>query len=172
MLEGYIASSADGFVADAEGGVSFLDPYNDGDYGYDAFLDRMDGIVMGRATYDQIIGWGIDWPYARKECFVVTSSDLAHPPETVRRWTGSLCSFAAHTGVRAFWVLGGARLQAGFIASGLLDRLQLFLMPVLLGRGTPLFSHQGAPVGMALAGQRAYDNGVVALDYRFAAEAA
>ena len=172
MLEGYIASSADGFVADAEDGVSFLVPFNDADYGYEAFLARMDGIVMGRATFDQIIGWGIDWPYPGKDCHVVTSSDLTDAPDGVSRWTQSLAAFAAHVGDRIFWVLGGARLQAGFIAEGLLDRLQLFLMPVLLGPGTPLFPHAGAPVRMALAAQQTYGNGVVALDYRLTKGAA
>lgn len=171
MLEGYIASSADGFVADAKGGVSFLDPFSDADYGYNAFLSRMNGIVMGRTTYDQIIGWDIDWPYPGKECHVVTSSNLDNPPDGVSRWTGSLAAFAAHAGKRAYWVLGGARLQAGFIAAGLLDRLQLFLMPVLLGGGTPLFRHAEAPVRMTLAAHRSFDNGVVALDYRLGSEA-
>jgi len=166
MLEGYIASSADGFVADTHGGVGFLDAYQDADFGYDAFLAQIDGIVMGRATYDQIAGWDIPWPYPGTPCHVLTSTDLIAPLEGVQRWSEGLATYAAAMVDRTIWVLGGARLLADCIAQGLMHRLQLFLIPVLLGRGVPLFPHDGPLVSLTLTAQMTHANGVVALDYR------
>ncbi|MBF9031398.1 dihydrofolate reductase [Rhodobacterales bacterium HKCCE3408] len=169
MLAGYMAISADGYVADAEGGVGFLDPFNDIDYGYEDFAARLDAVILGRRTYDQTLGFGVPWPYAGKTGHIVTSTDLGDAPEGVNRWTGTLAEYAAAMADRLSWVVGGAKLQAAFLAEGLLDRLELFVMPVLLGRGVPLFPHDGAPVRLRLADQNAWPNGVVRLDYRKAA---
>ena len=156
MLEGYIASSADGFVADSDGGVGFLDSFNAVDYGYEDFFSRVDSLVMGRRTFDQVAGFDIAWPYAGKDCHVITSSDLTDPPEGVHRWQDGLQAFAEAMQDRTVWVLGGAKLQSGFIAAGLLGRLNLFVMPVLLGKGVPLFAHDGPPVSMRVHAQTAY----------------
>jgi dihydrofolate reductase len=166
MLRGYMAISADGFAADADGGVGFLDPFNAIDYGYDAFIAELDAVIMGRATYEQVLGFGIPWPYGGKTAHVVTSTELSDPPAGVTRWHGSLAAYAAAMSGKVSWVVGGPRLQAAMLAEGLIDRLELFVMPVLLGRGIPVFPHDGAPVALRLADLTRYDNGAVRLDYR------
>ena len=166
MLCGYIASSADGFVADAEGGVGYLDAFHDVDYGYDAFYTGVDALVMGRATYDQVIGFDRSWPYPGKPCHIVTSTDLLHPPKGVSRWLGGLSDYATAMRETCAWVVGGARLQADFIAAGLLDRLQLFIVPILLGCGIPLFPHSGRAISLTLSTSTTFDKGLIGLDYR------
>ena len=53
----YIASSVDGFVATADGGVKWLDAFHDPEgYDYDRFIRQIDAIVIGRATFDQVPG--------------------------------------------------------------------------------------------------------------------
>lgn len=168
MLRGYIASSTDGFIADAEGGVGFLDAFDGVDFGYDAFYDSIDSLIMGRATYDQVRGFDLPWPYAGKPCHVATSTDLSAPPAGVSRWTGTLPDYAAAMRGKTAWVVGGARLQAGFIAAGLLDRLTLFVMPILLGRGVALFPNASGAVPLVLSETQTYGRGVVRLDYRVA----
>lgn len=168
MLVGYIAMTADGYVADADGGVGFLDPFTGEDHGFDAFWAGIDAVVMGRTTFDQVLGFGVDWPYAGREAHVITSSPLAgDAPDGVTRWMGSLAEYADAMRDRKSWVVGGARLQAAFIVEGLLDRLQVFVMPVLLGGGVPLFANSGAPIPMRLEGSKAFPDGSVMLDYRF-----
>lgn len=171
MLRGYMACSADGFIADAKGGIGFLDAFDGVDFGYDAFYGKIDALIMGRATYDQVRGFDLPWPYGGKPCHVVTSTDLTDPPEGTGRWRASLAEYAEAMRGKVAWVVGGARLQADFIAARLLDRLTLFVMPVLLGQGLPLYPDAGGPVPLVLSQTRTYDRGVVRLEYRVAGKA-
>lgn len=76
MIRGYMAMSADGYIADAGGGVGWLEPFEDVDYGYDAFLGEIETVVMGRRTYEQIEGFGLGWPYGHREGIVLSSGGL------------------------------------------------------------------------------------------------
>ena len=59
--------------------------------------------------------------------------------------------------------LGGARLAAEFFRQDLVDELRLFVNPILLGEGTPLFPAQTVRRRLRLVESRTYGNGVVLL---------
>ncbi len=61
--------------------------------------------------------------------------------------------------------LGGADLADTFRRLGLIDEYWLYIHPVLLGQGRPLFKHADARTGLTLAGTQAFGNGVVLLRY-------
>jgi len=77
----YVAASLDGYIATSDGGVDWLSQFEaEGeDYGYAAFFESIDGLLMGRATYDQVLGFG-EWVYGEKPCWVCTGRSL-HPPK-------------------------------------------------------------------------------------------
>ncbi|MCJ7716323.1 MAG: dihydrofolate reductase family protein, partial [Anaerolineales bacterium] len=62
----YIATSLDGFIARKDGSIDWLmdipNPDNS-DYGFSAFMERIDGIIMGRNTFETVLSFG-QWPYA------------------------------------------------------------------------------------------------------------
>jgi dihydrofolate reductase len=174
MIRGYIAQSADGYVADRDGGVSFLDPFQTDEAGkdYEAFLQTIDTVVMGRTTYDQIVGFGMGWPYEGKRAIVVTSSELrwdgVAPIGSPEVWAGGISSLVRHlhdTVEGDAWVVGGPRLQSAFLADGHLDRLDLFIMPVFLGGGVRLFESDAVGPTMALREATEMAKGVVKLAY-------
>ena len=69
----YIAQSLDGYIADADGGVGWLEAAGGGeDYGYDAFFRGVGALAMGAATYEQLLSWGV-WPYADVPTWVFTA---------------------------------------------------------------------------------------------------
>ncbi len=75
----YIACSLDGFIAKKDGSLDWLDAIenpNEDDYGYNDFYSRIDTIVMGRKTYEEILGFGVEWPYNDCQTYVVSSKDL------------------------------------------------------------------------------------------------
>lgn len=62
-------------------------------------------------------------------------------------------------------MVGGAQLQARFRELGLLDEHWLYVHPVILGQGRPLFPKAEQPYGLRLAETRSFGNGVVLLRY-------
>lgn len=166
----YMAQSLDGFVADAEGGVDWLDAFDDGedeavDYGTDGFMDEVDALVMGRATFDQITGFDV-WPYEGKRVFVLTSSPITDPPEGVEATSDAAGMIAELRGEAArVWIVGGPAAVLAMRSLGALDTVELFVMPILLGTGVPLFGDEAEPLPLNLKSSHAYPNGVVQLVY-------
>lgn len=174
MIRGYMAQSADGYVADRDGGVGFLDPFQTDEAGedYAAFIKTIETVVMGRRTYDQIVGFGVGWPYEGKRAIVVTSraleADGAPPLGAPELWSGGLAALARHledTSQGDVWIVGGPRLQGAFLAGGHLDRLDLFVVPVLLGGGVRLFEAERAGPPMTLLGVTELPKGMLKLAY-------
>ena len=139
----YIATSLDGMIARRDGGIDWLAEGGAGpeEFGYDAFYAGTDAILMGRGTYDAVRAMG-EWPYPGKPTFVVTSRPLADAPTGVEARPGDLPAVVAELEARRFthvWVEGGGQLLRGMIAIGRLDRLEMAVIPVILGDGIPLF---------------------------------
>ena len=61
--------------------------------------------------------------------------------------------------------LGGADLAATFLREDLVDELRLYVHPVVIGRGTPLFKPSDARIDLRLVDTRTFGNGVVLLGY-------
>ena len=173
VIRGMMAASLDGFAADAEGGVGWLAPFEAADWGYAAFLAEIGTVVLGRRTYEQAKVLSAEWPYAGKRAIVV--SRRLHGPLAggAELWSGGVPALAAYLRALAggdVWVVGGPMLQSALIALGALDRLELCLVPRVLGAGVPVFAPGARPeVQPQLAGVRQLPLGMVMLDYRFGA---
>ncbi|TCK28955.1 dihydrofolate reductase [Ancylobacter aquaticus] len=168
-FRGFIAASLDGYIADREGGLDWLTPFDDVDSGYGAFIADIGTVVLGRATFETVAAMPGDWLYAGKRAVVVTSRPLADAPAGVEAWHGGVPALIAHLRDmpnEIVWVVGGGGLQSAFIAAGALDRLDLFVIPVLLGGGVPLFPPEATPARrLALVETESYANGMVRLRY-------
>lgn len=171
QLRGMMASSIDGFAAEPGGGVSFLDDFHDVEWGYDAFLGGIGTVLMGRRTYEDALRLGPGWPYPGKRAIVLSRS-LSEPlagEATV--WNGDLPSLVDRLRTLAdgdVWVVGGPMLQSALIALGALDRLELCIVPRLLGQGIRTFPPSSAgPRVPELTEVKQYRKGLVILDYRF-----
>ena len=143
QIKGYIATSADGYIATKEGSVEFLAPYQAIDCGYNDFIQDIDIVVMGRKTYKVICSFGGEWPYPNQKGFIVTSDsslDLVHSSLSV--WHHGVHELVDHLRQNFegnVWIVGGTQLQNTFLEYNLLNSLEIFVMPVLLGDGIPLF---------------------------------
>ncbi|MEQ8398096.1 dihydrofolate reductase family protein [Thalassobaculum sp.] len=161
----YMAISLDGMIADAEGGVEWLNRWDDVDYGTATFMTEVDVLVMGRATYDQVLGFG-QWPYAGKRAFVLTSRPIGDAPEGVEG-TSDIAGLVAELrdeGAQV-WIVGGAETVSACISMGAIDTVELFVMPVLLGEGVPLFVGDGPELPLVLRENKSWPNGVVGMVY-------
>ncbi|MEU0673195.1 dihydrofolate reductase family protein [Streptomyces sp. NPDC006172] len=61
--------------------------------------------------------------------------------------------------------LSGASLASAFLRQGLVDAFRIYVHPVLVGEGTPLFARDAAPADLRLVESRTFGNGVVLLLY-------
>jgi dihydrofolate reductase len=163
----YAATSLDGFIADVEGGVGWLERYNASELGYEAFLAKVGAVVLGRATYEQSLTFG-PWPYEGRRGLIVTSRPIDGLPEGVRAVTtgelpAALADLRAQT-TGEVWIVGGGKTARACVEAGLVDELELYVVPRLLGRGIPLLGERGVE-SMKLLETRAFENGVVMLRY-------
>ena len=165
----YIAASIDGFVASADGSVEWLDAFHDPEgYGYDQFLQRIDAIVIGRTTFDQVLGFG-SWPYSGIDTYVLTSWPIDNPPPRTVAWLSGVATLAEHLRSTSLlgdvWILGGPKCIDAFRELGVIDLYEIYVMPVLLGSGMPLF-REGGTASLHLVDSHVYADGVVRLVYR------
>jgi len=154
MICGYIASTLDGYIAAPDHSFSFLDPYPAEDAGYEEFYAGIGTLVMGRTTYDVCRRTMPSWPYAGKRLIVVTSHAIEDLPPDAETWSAGIDALIDHLRANAkqdVWIVGGGRLQQAFIDRDALDRLDQFIVPVVLGGGIPLYPDVAQPRTLRLA---------------------
>ncbi len=142
----YIATSMDGYIADRNGGLEWLSSVpNPGglDFGWKDFMNRIDALIMGRVTFETVLGFNGGWPY-NKPVFVISntlktiSSELTGKVEIIRGPLEDSVEKLNNMGYENIYVDGGKTTQ-NFLRAGLIDELIITTIPVLLGGGTPLF---------------------------------
>lgn len=167
-----LALSLDGFIADRDGRTDWLTAYPAVRAGFDDFLAEIKTLVMGRATYDRLRSdAGGGWPYPGRRCLVVTSHSLDTAPDEVEPWLGDLARLAAslRAGTEGdVWVVGGARAIRAFLDLGAIDRLDLAIVPYLLGNGRRLFLPSDIGGALMLRSAETSPGGIVTLSYQSA----
>ena len=170
----FIATSLDGFIARANGGLDRLDAANatvtEGeDCGYGAFMESVNALIMGRKTYEQVLSFG-QWPYGSKPVIVLSRNEMSIPAElapTVSHSSESpreLHDRLSAAGAKRLYIDGGITIQR-FLAAGLIDDLTITLIPVILGSGIPLFGDLAQDVALKHVSTVSYDFGFVQLTY-------
>lgn len=169
----FIATSLDGFIARTNGGLDWLDPPEGAaivDHGYDAFMAEIDVLVMGRATFETVLGFGIGWPF-KKPVVVLASSPVTIPDElrgSVEWMAGepaAILSRLAERGYTHAYLDGGKTIQR-FLEAGLVGRMIVTRIPILLGSGIPLFGPLSRDVRWQHVATRSFDGGLVQSEYR------
>jgi dihydrofolate reductase len=160
----YVAASQDGYIAGPHGELDWLpQPSSDHDYGYAEFFAGIDGLVMGRKTYQVSLSFGEgieDFPYENKPAWVLTrqnAHDLAPLPPSVRLTQDAPEQLLAHwrrLGLRRVWLVGGGELAAQFFQAGCLHDIVLSTIPRRIGNGIPLMGPLGTHVPMLYGTQR------------------
>lgn len=164
-----VAASLDGFIAGKDGDYDWItmDPAID----FAALFAEFDAAVMGRKTYEVVTRDGHMGMMAGLQC-VVFSRTLApvetkglrvvadDPAEVVRQ-------LKAQPG-KDIWLYGGGELFRTLLAAGLVDTVELAVIPVLLGEGVPLVA-PGQRAVLELCDHKVLPgSGIVILAYRVA----
>lgn len=170
----YVASSIDGFIADREGRLDWLLEFGMEEFSphYEAFLENVGVVVMGSTTYEFVLGEGLEtWPYDGLQTRVLTHRELSVAVEgaDIRFESGDVVDL--HAGWveaadgRDVWIVGGGAIAAALADAGLLDVVDLTIMPVVLGAGAPLLPLAGTRALTAEA-TTTYPSGALGVTYR------
>lgn len=171
----YIAVSVDGYIARADGDVSWLHnpAYESGpgeDLGYDSFIESVDFLVMGRLSFEKVLTFG-DWPYDGQQVVVLSSRDIELTPtlkDKVRVSNGSpeaVVAELAAAGGRHLYIDGGITIQR-FLRANLIREITLTIIPIILGQGIPLFGNLENDRPLILQRSQSFSNGMVQNFYR------
>ena len=174
----YCAQSLDGYIARADDSIDWLTDY-EGEFAgaselplgdsYERFMDGIGALVMGSATYAFVEALA-EWPYPDHPTWVLTSRDQRVPDGAdVRLVYGPVgavhTEVVASAGGRDVWVVGGGNVASQYAAAGLLDRVEVTVVPVVLGAGKPVFDEELAAPPLQLVSTRPFANGMVELRY-------
>ena len=166
----FIATSLDGFIARNDGGIDWLPGFESGeDYGFSAFMRSVDGMVMGRHTYELVAAFGT-WPYGRTPVTVLTTRGVAIPETLAATVTAmsatphEVVQQLAERGMNRLSIDGGKTIQ-GFLAEGLITDMVITRIPVLIGTGIPLFGPLPADIPWRHTATSTYPNGLVQSRY-------
>ena len=112
-ISSYIAVSLNGKIAKKDSSVDWLEsiPNPDkSDYGYEDFYTSIDTTIQCSSTYNQVMGWGIDFPYADKKNYVFTRNSKLENTKHVDFISNNHVDFIKQLKKQsgsAIWLIGG-----------------------------------------------------------------
>ncbi len=162
-----VAASLDGYIAGPNGEADWITM--DPDIDFAGIFSRFDALLMGRRTFTGMVKPGKkSSPWNMKTLvFSRTLKQSDYPGVTIvssnpREAIDALRS----TEGKDIWLFGGGGLFASLAGMNLVDSVSVALVPVMLGRGLPLFPGDSARVPLKLTSQRTYEkSGIVSLEY-------
>ncbi len=164
----YIATSLDGFIADKDNSIDWLNtfpPPEGSDMGFETFMNGIDALVMGRITFETVLSFGVEWPY-QKPVFVWSRSETKIPKELSSKafaTTGTpveITTVLQQKGMSRLYIDGGKTIQS-FLEQDLIDEMIITTIPLLLGGGSRLFGALEAPKTFTCTHTECFNNGVV-----------
>ncbi|MDX1645789.1 MAG: dihydrofolate reductase family protein [Longimicrobiales bacterium] len=139
-----VAMSLDGFIADRHGGYGWI--VEESEIDFETYLEKIDTLVMGRGTYDlarrQSAGLtmfeGFDIHVVSTTLDPADVADATLISEDVEGAVRTLKEAPDDGPTKDIWLFGGGVLFRSLFEAGLVDRVEVAVIPVLLGEGVPV----------------------------------
>jgi len=161
-----VAASLDGYIAGPNGEYDWI--IQDPEIDFRATFAEFDTLLMGRGTFEPMSKGGGGGTFGLK--VVVVSRTLRqsdYPRVTIlgEGWEEKVAAMKAEEG-KDIWLFGGGLLFRSCLDAGLVDTVEVAVIPVLLGGGIPLLPSTVQQTRLELTGHRIYNNtGIVRLEY-------
>lgn len=160
----FIAQTLDGYIAGPDGSLDHLKPFEANDYGWDDFIATVDGMIMGRNTFDAIYP-DHGWPYPESLPAIIMTHRILPQGVPAHVRVSESIDKAAELMPNAY--VDGALVINQCLAKRLVREARIFTLPVLLGTGTRLFPEQEhRPETWQLAATRSFPCGTVESHFR------
>lgn len=166
----FVAASVDGFIATQDGGLDWLErpefsatPMKG--LSYAEFISSVDCLVMGRKTFEKVMSFE-KWPYEGTPVVVLSRSQTQVPAGLegkVEFRSGSpheIIDCLQNDKRNHLYIDGGVTIQK-FLEANLIHEITITRIPVLLGKGIPLFCASGTSHVLKLVGAAISESGIV-----------
>jgi dihydrofolate reductase len=164
-----VAMSLDGYIAGPKGEFDWIIMDPDIDFG--ELMGAFDTVLLGRKTYEvtRQQGGGGEMPGMQAYVFSRTLRQEDCPDVTVSDDPAETVPALKATSGMDIWLFGGGSLFGSLLQLGLVDSVEVAIIPVLLGGGLPLLPSPASTAKLKLAKHRVYEKtGTVALEYSLA----
>jgi dihydrofolate reductase len=169
----FIATSLDGFIAKPDGDIKWLlerdDPSED--HGYNSFIANVEGIVMGRGTYEKVITME-EWHYSKPVIVLSKTLTKSSVPERLKNKVEilnlsprELMNHLDKEGWKRVYVDGGQVIQS-FLRENLIEDMVITKVPVLIGQGRSLFGNLTKDITLEHLKTISFPSGLVQSHYR------
>jgi dihydrofolate reductase len=148
--------SLDGYLAGLNGEIDWIT--NDPEVDFVSLLAQFDTMVMGRKTYEfaRAHGASVRMPGIDPYVFSRTLEQAQCPDVTLSVDAGKTVSNLKQKGGKDIWLFGGGSLFRSLLDLGLVDTIEVAIIPVLLGGGVPLLPAAGTRANLQLVRHRLY----------------
>jgi dihydrofolate reductase len=158
-----VAVSLDGFIAGPNGEHDWIimDPSLD----FGALFKQFDTLLMGRRTFEMARQGGDTMPGMQTIVFSRTLRQADYPKVVVTKKVAETISALKEKPGRDIWLFGGGELFRSVLGAGLVDTIEVAVIPILLGQGVPLLPAGTRSPVLELTETKALPTGIVLLSY-------
>jgi dihydrofolate reductase len=160
-----VAASLDGYIAGPKGEAEWiiLDPEID----FAKMFKEFDTVLLGRRTFEAMAKSGTTaMPGLQTYVFSRTLRQQDYPDVTILSGGAeSILSTIRREPGKDIWLMGGGSLFRSLLAAGLVDTVEVSVVPVLLGEGIPLLPPPATEARLELVRHTVYGTGIVCLQY-------
>jgi len=160
-----VVTSLDGYIAGPKGEHDWI--IRDPDFDFNALFNQFDTILVGRRTFDTMVAaQRVTMPGMKTIVFSRTLRQEDHPQVVIvaNDQQLTIAALKASPG-KDIWLFGGGSLFRSLAADGLVDTVEVRIVPILLGGGLPLSPDLKNPVKLALIANKVYPTGIVSPEY-------
>lgn len=137
------------------------------DYGYQAFFESVDTVIMDESFYLNILSMDIIWPYKDKPVYVVTPYPL-EDKDKVHFITDdpiqNIDKLRKQEG-KEIWLACGGKLLTVLLNEDMINEMTINRFPVIIGSGMPLFPDNPKESKWNVKSSTGYQNGITQTIY-------
>ena len=161
-----VAMSLDGYIAGPNGENDWI--IMDPDIDFNAFISQYDTLLIGRGTYEPMVESGrVGMPGMKAYVISTTLRQEDHPHVTIisENVNERVAALREEAG-KDIWLFGGGILFQSLLDAGLVDGVEVAIIPVILGEGIPMLPSALNRAKLQLTSHRIFEKtGTVLLTY-------